>query len=45
MKEADETINIPLYYAVIEGKKVYDEDSIREHFETRLKEKGIKENQ
>ncbi len=41
MKTADETINIPLYYAIIEDKKVYDEESIREHFETRLRDKGI----
>lgn len=38
MKTADDTIKIPLYYVIIGDKKVYDEDSIREHFETRLKE-------
>ena len=41
METADETINIPLYYTIIDNEKVYDEESIREHFEIRLGDKGI----
>lgn len=33
----NEKITIPIYYAEIEGKKVIDEDSIREEFEEKLK--------
>jgi hypothetical protein len=36
--QADEYMAIPLYYAVVGCKIVYDEDSIREFFEMRLKE-------
>ena len=37
-EENKRAIIIPIYYAEIDGKKVVDEDSIREEFERKLKE-------
>ena len=34
----EKVINIPCYYAVINGKKVYDTDSIREEFDYDMSE-------
>jgi hypothetical protein len=37
-KRIKEFFKVPIYYTIIKGKIVYDEDSIRDIFETRLKE-------
>ena len=36
--QVDEYIQVPVYYSVIRGKINYDEDSMREYFENKLKE-------